>query len=187
MWQRYWETLERRFLIVGIAQDAQGPHRVLPLIDQYGVRFPVLIDRASSMSVEFGFQVTPAGAFVDPGGTIQYVHRSATEQFDVSDPRVRTNLERFLADEKPTPVADDDVRMDSRALNLFAQGVERITAGEQADALRLWRTALELEPDNFLIRSQIWAAEHPERFWPVIDRDWQEAQLVKEGYDKPLP
>jgi hypothetical protein len=78
--------------------------------------------------------------------------QSETEQFDVSDPRVRTNLERFLANEKPTPVADDDVRMDSRALSLFAQGVE-----------------------------------HPERFWPVIDRDWQEAQLVKEGYDKPLP
>lgn len=76
--------------------------------------------------------------------------------------------------------------MDPRALDLFAQRVERITAGEQADALPLWRRALDLEPDNFPVRSQIWAAEHPERLWPV-DRDWQEAQLVREGYDKPLP
>jgi len=179
--------MEGRFLMVGVAQDAQGPRRVLPLIDQFGVRFPLLIDRASSMSVDFGFQVTPAGAFVDPGGKIQYIQRSATEQFDVNDPRVRINLERFLAGNKPQPVAEDDVRVDRRALDLFAQGVERITAGEQADALRLWRRALDLEPDNFLIRSQIWAAEHPERFWPVVDRDWQEAQLVREGYDKPLP
>jgi hypothetical protein len=54
-------------------------------------------------------------------------------------------------------------------------------------ALEMWRRALALDPDNFLIRSQIWAAEKPERFWPVVDREWQQAQLLREGYDKPLP
>jgi hypothetical protein len=54
-------------------------------------------------------------------------------------------------------------------------------------ALATWREALSADPDNFLVRSQIWVAEHPERFYPAVDRAWQELQLVKEGYDKPLP
>lgn len=37
------------------------------------------------------------------------------------------------------------------------------------------------------VRSQIRAVEHPERFYPAVDRDWQQLQLLKEGYDKPLP
>jgi hypothetical protein len=59
--------------------------------------------------------------------------------------------------------------------------------GDAQRALELWRQALALDPANFLIRSQIWALEHPERFWPAVDRDWQELQLLKEGYDGPLP
>jgi hypothetical protein len=54
-------------------------------------------------------------------------------------------------------------------------------------ALATWRRALTIDPDNFLIRSQIWATENPERFWPAVDRKWQEEQLLREGYDKPLP
>jgi hypothetical protein len=38
-----------------------------------------------------------------------------------------------------------------------------------------------------VIRSQIWVAEHPKRFYPVVDRNWQEPRLLEEGYDKPLP
>jgi hypothetical protein len=29
--------------------------------------------------------------------------------------------------------------------------------------------------------------EHPEHFYPLVDRAWQELQLLREGYDKPLP
>jgi tetratricopeptide (TPR) repeat protein len=59
--------------------------------------------------------------------------------------------------------------------------------GRRDEALAAWMEALDLDPDNFIIRSQIWAVEHPERFYPVVDREWQELQLLKEGYDKPLP
>ncbi len=32
----------------------------------------------------------------------------------------------------------------------------------------------------FLIRKQIWVAEHPERFFPTIDFPWQQEQLAAE-------
>jgi hypothetical protein len=187
VWQRYQDTVGPALQVIGIAQDAQGPARVMPIVHEYGVGFPVLIDRMSSMSLSFGFQITPAGAFVDAAGTIRYVHSSETEQFDINDPRVRWNLERFLAGEPAKAIGQRGTGMSPESLELFAEGVELFGSGREADGLARWREALRLEPDNILIRSQIWAVEHPERFWPAVDREWQAAQLVKEGYDKPLP
>ena len=108
------------------------------------------------------------------------------ENFDVADPRVRWNLERLLAGE-PTEPPHSEAAMDPGALERFAEGVALYADGQQEEAIAVWRAALELDPDNFVIRSQIWAAEHPEHFWPAVDREWQEFQLLEEGYDKPLP
>ena len=39
---------------------------------------------------------------------------------------------------------------------------------------------MELAPDNFIIRKQIWAVEHPEKFYQgEIDYDWQQEQLER--------
>jgi len=73
------------------------------------------------------------------------------------------------------------------ALALFASGVDLHQRGDIVGALKSWRAALEIDPDNFLIRSQVWVVEHPEHFYPTVDRAWQERQLMREGYDQPLP
>jgi hypothetical protein len=169
--------------VVAVAQDAAGDERVRCVVEERQVVFPVLVDRESELGRKLGFRVVPSGFFVDTAGLIRYRH---TSDFDLADPRVRWNLERFLAGEATVPTDPDD-RVDSRALELFAEGVGYYTRGHPDEAIAHWREALRLDPDNFLIRSQIWALEHPERFYPAVDREWQELQLVKEGYDKPLP
>jgi hypothetical protein len=169
--------------MLAVAQDAAGADRVRPVAEAAGVTFPVLVDRASALARALRFRIVPTGFFVDPGGAIAYRHAN---DFDLADPRVRWNLDRFLAGEPLEPPAGEE-RMTPDALARFAEGVERYAAGREAEAVALWRDALRLDPDNFLIRSQIWAAEHPERFYPAVDRDWQELQLLQEGYDKPLP
>ena len=169
--------------MLAVAQDVQGEERVRPAVEERGATFPVLVDRASVLGKLLGFRIVPVGFFVDAEGLLRYRHAN---DFDVGDPRVRWNLERFLAGE-PTEQPDEDERMTEAALELFARGVELFSAGHVPDAVAVWREALTLDPDNFVIRSQIWAVEHPERFYPAVDRAWQELQLVKEGYDKPLP
>ena len=169
--------------MLAVAQDAQGEERVRPIVEERATRFPVLIDGASSLGQKLGFRIVPSGFFVDSGGVLGYRHLN---DFDVADPRVRWNLERFLAGE-PTESPGEEERMAPEALDLFARGVRHYSAGRVEEALSLWREALEVDPDNFVIRSQIWAVEHPEHFYPAVDREWQELQLVKEGYDKPLP
>lgn len=168
--------------MVGIAQDAQGPARVAEALAGIELAFPVLVDERSRVARELGFRIVPAGALIDPDGAVTY---ASDEDFDIGDPRVRANLERFMSGGRLE--ARPEKAISGRALDLFAQGVSAYAAGSEWRALALWREALAHDPDNFLIRSQIWAAEHPDRFWPAVDRDWQQRQLLKEGYDGPLP
>jgi hypothetical protein len=169
--------------MIGVAQDAQGEERVRPVVRERGITFPVLVDRASSLARKLGFRIVPSGFFVTADAAVVYRH---TSDFDIADPRVRWNLDRFLAGE-PVKEPEPNERMSPDALELFARGAGLYEAGRQEEALATWREALAHDPDNFLIRSQIWALEHPERFYPAVDREWQELQLLVEGYDKPLP
>jgi len=169
--------------MLGVAQEALGAERIRPIVREKRVEFPVLVDIGSALGAALGFRVVPSGAYVDVDGVIRYRH---TDDFDIADPRVRWNLERFLAGE-PTESPVDGGAMAPEALERFARGAGLHSSGRAREALSLWREALALDPDNFVIRSQIWVAEHPERFYPVVDREWQELQLMKEGYDKPLP
>jgi hypothetical protein len=182
VWQRWWDEHDRGFLMLGVAEDAQGAARVEPVVRERRVEFPVLLDPTSSLSVALRFQVVPTGVLVDDG-TIAYRH---PDDFDAGDPRVRAALDAFLRGE-PVPAQAREERMQPAALERFAEGVAAHAAGDEDRALALWREALALDPENFLIRSQIWALEHPERFWPTVDREWQEQQLLREGYDGPLP
>jgi hypothetical protein len=172
--------------MIGVAQDAQGEVRVRPVVDAAGTTFPVLVDRKSELAACFGFQITPSGIFLDKDAIVRYVHGSALDQFDVADPRVRLNLDLHLSGKQPNLIGDEKA-FSSAALEIFARGSSLFDAGDSAGALDVWRHALALDPDNFLIRSQIWSVEHPERFWPTVDREWQKAQLLREGYEKPLP
>lgn len=168
--------------MLGVAQEAEGPERVRVAVRERGVEFPVLVDRRSALARELGFRVVPSGFFVEDR-VVRYVH---TDDFDLGDPRVRYSLVEFL-DGRPVhgPAARQAGRPE--ALGLFASGVDLHARGDVKGALEHWRAALRTDPDNFLIRSQIWLVEHPERFYPTVDRDWQARRLMEEGYDRPLP
>jgi tetratricopeptide (TPR) repeat protein len=64
----------------------------------------------------------------------------------------------------------------------FGLGTAQYQQGRTDQALASWRAALALDPANFTVRKQIWMVEHPERFYPTIDFDWQKEQLAREGY-----
>jgi tetratricopeptide (TPR) repeat protein len=52
--------------------------------------------------------------------------------------------------------------------------------GHRDAALTALKQAWAIEPDNWIIRKQIWAVEHPEQFYPAINPQWQREQLKKE-------
>ncbi len=183
-WQHYWDSRGRDFTMVAAILDAKGEETARPTVEASGATFPVLLDPTSSLGALCGSQVVPFGVLIDEAGTTQMIDVSGT--FDIADPRVRVNLESFLAGD-PVEQPEPGEAMNPAALELFAEGVIAYRNDGPKAALELWREALELDPDNFIVRSQIWALEHPEHFWPEVDRGWQELQLQAEGYDKPLP
>ena len=63
------------------------------------------------------------------------------------------------------------------ALQSFRRGMDLLREGKKEEAVALWRRGMVLEPDNFVIRKQIWAVENPDRFYDgEIDTDWQGLQ-----------
>jgi len=114
--------------MLAVAQDVRGEETVRPIVEERGVTFPVLLDRASVLAARLGFQVVPSGFFVEPDGTVTYRH---VDDFDIGDPRVRRNLDAFLGGggvEAPGP----GNATDPRALELFADGAGAYAAGDEA-------------------------------------------------------
>lgn len=56
--------------------------------------------------------------------------------------------------------------------------------GQRQEALEALRKAWALEPDNWIIRKQIWAVEHPEQFYPAINPRWQRERIQQEESKK---
>ena len=82
-----------------------------------------------------------------------------------------------LAGDGPVGVLDTG---HSEANAVFREGLELYESGRTEEALARWRQGLELNPDNYLIRKQIWAVENPERFYEgAVDYDWQREQFAK--------
>lgn len=95
----------------------------------------------------------------------------AAKQYD----RARRTIEAVL-DSNPNSV---------RALIGLAS-VE-LDLGEREKALAALKKAWALEPDNWVIRKQVWAVEHPEQFYPAINTEWQREEIKKEDAQKQKP
>ena len=64
----------------------------------------------------------------------------------------------------------------------FVWGLVLLHQGERQAALSKLKEARDLDPENWRVRKQIWAIEHPEKFYngSSPDFDWQTEELVRE-------
>lgn len=60
----------------------------------------------------------------------------------------------------------------------FRIGRAMLKQGKMEEALAEFKNAWKLDPDNWIIRKQIWALENPEKFYNgKVDYDWQKVQI----------
>ncbi len=121
---------------------------------------------------------------VDPERPVPYANDLA---FPTDDAALTFALGEALVRERRLDEAQTTLRraaeLDSSDWSArFAVGTSQYQQGKTAEALASWRAALALDPANFTVRKQIWMVEHPERFYPKIDFDWQKEQLAREGF-----
>jgi hypothetical protein len=164
---------------LAVAIDAQGPARVRPYVEQARATYPNAVDAENVLSAVFGFKAVPNGIFVDEAGIIRYTKFGG---FDIRNPEFRqlaTGFARSLDLAEVERQAQNIVGFaSSEALGHFRQGLALYRQGQPAAALAEWRQAVALEPDNWLIRKQLWAVENPERFYQGdVDFAWQKEQI----------
>jgi hypothetical protein len=147
------------------------------------VTFPSLVDDEGLLSARMGFLVVPNGLLIDEAGIVRWEKYGG---FDAANPADIEVVERFIATGEPGPSPQEDIPYTlapdhrERLEQLLQQGLAQHEAGDVAAAVATWRQALQIDPMNLTIRKQIWAIEHPEKFYPIIDWDWQKIQLETE-------
>ena len=169
---------------MAIALETQGAAAARPWVERAAATYPVLVDQHNLLGRIFDFKAVPNGIFVDEHGIIRYAKYGG---FSIDRPEDRETIRQLLDGEPVQHAATPDqapyqLSQVERELveTRLRRGSELLAQGNQDAALVEWQRALELDPQNFVIRKQIWAVKYPERFHPTIDWDWQRDQLQRE-------
>jgi hypothetical protein len=158
--------------------DTQGAAKARPFAEPYLASFPTVVDADNLLGQSFGFKAIPNGVLVSPEGKVD---ATVAGRFEIRQPETRDLLERWLATEE-VPLAEDsqDLAWSDEALRLFRDAGAAVRRGDREEAIKLLKLAYPLEPDNYIIRKQLWAIEHPEKFYAdEIDYTWQREQLAQ--------
>lgn len=171
------------FELVGIALEHGGRDAAMPFVDAAAATFPNVADEHGRLSRLFDFKVVPNGVLVDVDGTVRWAKFGG---FSIERPDDVQAVEAFLAGRDPgqSPEMPGRYTLGALARDLIETklrlGRLLYEMGHADEAAVAWREALRLDPENLTIRKQIWVVEHPERFHPTIDWDWQKVQLREE-------
>ncbi|HET8628831.1 MAG TPA: TlpA disulfide reductase family protein [Thermomicrobiales bacterium] len=183
-WQRWYDADRPDELeLVSVAVDLGGEAAVRPWVERAGARFPTVLDADNRLGALLGYRAIPNGVLLDPRGVIRYAKFGGFDIHRPADLRaVRAALRKHDGGEGVEPgrrgalgAADQE-----RVVALLREGAAKLRAGERAAGLAAWRAALRLDPENLVIRKQLWRADHPERFGEAIDVAWQRDQLAAE-------
>lgn len=166
---------------LSIAADVQGAEAARPYAEVAQADFTTAIDSANELGYLFGYKAVPNGVLVDGDGIVLYARFGG---FSVHDEDSVQQLEATLQGQQPSgvqqpasiPIAKEDAL---RVRQILQQGAQAYRS-DRTQTIDLWREALHLDPNNYVIRKQIWALKNPDKFYPEIDWDWQNQQLRSE-------
>ena len=108
---------------------------------------------------------------------------------NVKDQETLTMLEKWLSDPDYNAVLLRGMKQSNKSVSQviteanarFQLGLVLLEGGKKQEAMAEWRKALALDPQNWIIHKQIWAVEHPEKFYKGnVDYSWQKTQLEAE-------
>ncbi len=192
-WQQiYREHQQNNFELLSIAVDVLGEQAVRPWLDKAGATFTTLLDRESVLGARHGFKVIPNGLLLDEEGVLRYARIGG---FRVEDDQALQLVKAFIAnplslETAKTPQVQSSSAITGKWEGHFKRGVALLEQQHHAEAAAAFREALLLDPDNWLVRKQLWRALHPDKFGEQIDLNWQAEQRKREaelGFERANP
>lgn len=165
--------------------DAGGVAAARPWVERAGATFPTVVDAENQLALAYDFRAIPNGLVLDTGQVVRYRKLGG---FNCEHEDDRTAVTRLLRGEALPASAESTVEPPDETAALRRElietawrlGLELRNRGAIDEAAAAWRRALRYDPDNFVIRKQVWALLHPERFREPIDYAWQQGQLARE-------
>jgi len=185
-WQRFYEQHRAKaFEIVAVAVDVQGADRAKPWAEKAGAKFTTLVDQEAKLGAMFGLNYVPFSILIDEQGKIVRAPQHVSVAKDTHRATIAEWIEKgdeHLQKPASSLPRDAPAFADVEAELRFARAALLLRRGQTANATAELKRALARDPDNWLIRKQIWALEHPDRFYDgPVDFGWQRAQLQKEA------
>ncbi|MBI4218972.1 MAG: hypothetical protein HY682_02435 [Chloroflexi bacterium] len=178
VWQQmYPEITAAGADLLSVAVDLQGAEKPRRYLETASASFKSAVDQTNLLAGLFGFKAVPNGMLIDEHGLLAYKRFGG---FDIRKPETTDVVKMFLAsnDLSDAPQAGSDgVRVAS--MDHFRRGLDQLRGGDRSRAVATWREGVALEPDNWLMRKQLWALEHPEKFYAgPVDFAWQKEQIA---------
>lgn len=178
-----WQSLaqkaaEKNIQLINVSLDFQGPEKVIPYLDEYGVKIKTFIDVDNSSGLLFGFKVVPNLLIFNEDlilkfkcianiNILKHEHKLLVENWlDTGDLESLNNI-----NSKPISVPAKE------SVNVLREGNQILQAG-QGGAKQLLKNMVTDDPENFIFRKQYWAISNPEKFYSgKIDTAWQRKKL----------
>ncbi|MDE0637625.1 MAG: tetratricopeptide repeat protein [Candidatus Poribacteria bacterium] len=156
-----------------------------PWHDKANAEFITLVDSQNILGNSYNLKAIPYGVMIDEAGRIV----KSPFSINVAKKETIAMLEKWLSDTtynatllrnlKPLNKSQNPKIIEANAR--FQLGLTLLEIGKKAEAMTEWRKALALDPQNWIIHKQIWAVEHPNKFYDGnVDYGWQKAQLEAE-------
>ena len=168
-----------------IAQDVQGSEVARPWVEKAGGTFRSLLDQDNQVGKSYGLKYVPVGILLDSEGRLVQPVGSVT----IEQKEFRTELEEWVEHDRVPEswteggasdlkeMTSDEVEADAR----FQLGVVLLKNDKRDEAIEQFRAAMILDPENWLIRKQLWAIESPDAFYDGdVDYAWQKEQVARE-------
>ena len=176
VWQEFYDKYNKYVRILSIAIDFQGKSKVIPYIEKLDLKFPTLIDEKNITGQLYNFKAVPNGIMIDEYGNIAYKKIGG---FDIRDKEIKVELINwFTKSYSIEPIQNKMIDIKEEAVNLFEKGMTHYESNNIKLAIKYWKKSVEIDPDNYIIRKQIWAIENPEKFYSgKIDYNWQKNNI----------
>lgn len=168
--------------------DVQGTEAARPWVEKANATYPALVDQSNNLGTKFQFNYVPLIILFDEQGRRVYGPRN----FDINDSEDKALLTSWLNDksgiltQQTDPEDEEDKQFEEAETALRFQYASYLLRNDQKkSAVNQLEKALTSDPDNWIIHKQIWAIEHPEKFYEGnVDFGWQKKQLKRETQER---
>ncbi len=185
VWQDFNNKYSEKVSIISIAIDLQGHEKVNRYISGLNLTFPTLIDQKNITGNLYGFKAIPNGILINEKG---YIVAKQLGNFDIRNIQTRNKLKNWLINDQDFNNQIEMTKFTNKTKEsnqLFQKGMDSFQSGKIQEALDYWKEGIKIDPKNYIIRKQVWAIEHPDKFYSgEINYQWQKTQIELDGLDE---